>query len=298
VARVEGYSLETVFPTGFRTGGGTQLQHGVFSQVTAKAGIAQLQVGLRHHFTGNGQRFWSPSGGVTVGRGSFRGRASAYRSFRAPTLNELYRDFRAGIAVTQANPLLEPETLLGVEAGGDWVGETRRLGVTFFRNSIEQIITNVTLVNTPAQIIRQRRNAAEAVSRGFEMELRQRLSVVHAEFSYLFAESRFGGGGRLPQIPKHQGSAQISYAKNGTLLTSGMRSYGLQFEDDRNTQVLPGYAVFHVTAQQRLPAHLTATFALENAFDRAFAVGFSAPFQNLGAPRMWRAGLRWDIFGR
>ncbi|HVF58241.1 MAG TPA: TonB-dependent receptor, partial [Thermoanaerobaculia bacterium] len=35
--------------------------------------------------------------------------ASAYRSFRAPTLNELYRTFRVGNALTLANEALDPE---------------------------------------------------------------------------------------------------------------------------------------------------------------------------------------------
>lgn len=295
VVRVEGYSLETVFPTGFRTSGGSQLQHGVFGQVNTKVGIAQLQFGLRHHFAGQGSRFLSPSGGVTVGRGSVRGRASAYRSFRAPTLNELYRDFRAGNAVTQANANLLPESIAGVEAGADWVGETRRLGFTSFYNSIDRIITNVTLVNTPAQIIRQRRNAAEANSRGLELDFRQRWRWMTFESSYMFVESRFGTRERLPHIPKHQGSGQFTFAKGGTLLAAGMRSFGLAFEDDRNTRsmLLPGFAVFQVSGRQRIAYGLSATLALENAFDRTFLVGWT-PTPNIGAPRMWRIGLRWD----
>ena len=43
--------------------------------------------------------------------------ASGYRAFRAPTLNELYRNFRQGNTLTDGNPALVAERLTGVEAG-------------------------------------------------------------------------------------------------------------------------------------------------------------------------------------
>lgn len=44
-------------------------------------------------------------------------RATGYRAFRAPTLNELYRPFQVGTVLTAANSDLRPETLWGAEAG-------------------------------------------------------------------------------------------------------------------------------------------------------------------------------------
>jgi outer membrane receptor protein involved in Fe transport len=43
--------------------------------------------------------------------------ASGYRAFRAPTLNELYRGFRAGNVFTEFNPNLRAERLTGAEGG-------------------------------------------------------------------------------------------------------------------------------------------------------------------------------------
>jgi hypothetical protein len=61
---------------------------GVFAQSSVGAGPAKLFLGARYDYR------LSPSVGFAVGRGKVRARGSAYRSFRAPTLNELYRDFR------------------------------------------------------------------------------------------------------------------------------------------------------------------------------------------------------------
>jgi outer membrane receptor protein involved in Fe transport len=64
-------------------------------------------------------------------------RAAAYSGFRVPTLNELYRPFRVGNDVTEANAQLAPEQLLGGEAGVEWQPtQTFRIAVTPFINRI------------------------------------------------------------------------------------------------------------------------------------------------------------------
>ena len=63
---------------------------------------------------------WEASGRVAAGRrcsDQLALRAAAYRGWRLPTLNELYRPFRAGADATAANAALDPERLYGVEAG-------------------------------------------------------------------------------------------------------------------------------------------------------------------------------------
>ena len=161
--RLEGTSTDHLIPTGQRVGGGTQLQHGVFGQADATLGPVKLFAGVRHSFAGMGNQFLSPNGGFVIGKKSLRARGSVYRSFRAPTLNELYRDFSAGNTTTKANAALEPEKMWGAEAGVDWIGENSTFRVTAYRNSLDGLITNVTLSSTPTAIVRQRANAADAV---------------------------------------------------------------------------------------------------------------------------------------
>jgi hypothetical protein len=79
----------------------------------------------------------------------------------------------------------------------------------------------------------------------------------------------------------------------GTLLSAGVRAYGLQFEDDINQFPLPGFATLQVSARQKLVAGLSGIAAIENLLDREFIVGAS-PTPLIGAPRLWRLGLRWD----
>jgi outer membrane receptor protein involved in Fe transport len=286
--RTEGFSTDA-FPTFKRVGGGALLQHGLFAQADVTAGWARLFAGVRHSFTGQGSTFFSPSGGVIVGRRRWRGRASVYRSFRAPTLNELYRDFQVGNTVTQSNRGLRPERLFGAEAGADYAGESGGVRVTFYRNSLRDLITNVTLSST----LRQRRNAAEALVRGAEMEASHRWRNWRGELGYLFVDSRYGTGERLPQAPRNQGSAQLTFDKGGTMASAGVRSYASQFDDDLNRFLLPGFATLQFVARQRLSKGLSASAAFENLLNRRYLVAL-ATGPNIGAPRLWRIGLRWE----
>jgi outer membrane receptor protein involved in Fe transport len=241
-----------------------------------------------------GSTFVSPSAGLVVGRRSLRLRGSVYRAFRAPTLNELFREFRVGNTTTQANPNLRPETTFGAEIGADWtIGEVSTMRVTAYRNSLDRLITNVTITTAP--VVRQRQNAAAAISRGFEAEFRTRVSHFTGELGYLFADSRYVTGLRVAQVPKHQGSASIGFQRGGTMASVALRSFAYQFDDDLNTLAfrLPGYAVVQIMARRRLVRSLSAELSVENAAGRLFYVAFT-PTPNTGAPRLWRLGLRWD----
>ena len=65
-----------------------------------------------------------------------------------------------GTTDTRSNAALRPETLFGAEVGFDVVAESAHVGVSLYRNQLQDVITNVTLSSTPQLIVRQRRNAA------------------------------------------------------------------------------------------------------------------------------------------
>lgn len=292
--RVEGFSRDQ-FARFRRVVGGSQLQHGTFFQVNADAGPVQLFLGARHHFPSSDRQFFSPSFGAATGRGRWRIRGSVYRSFRAPTLNELFRQFAVGNATTLPNDQLKPERVFGAEIGVEFRGETNQLSFTAFRNQMNDLVANATIRTTPTAITRQRQNVGRALTRGFEAEFRQRWRSMQAEFSYLYADAKFstGRGLRLPQIPRHQGSGQLIYSGKRATAAFGVRSHSLQFDDDLNRFRLPGFATAFVTAQKPLYRSLSATVAFENLLDKEYLVRFS-PVPQTGSPRLWRFGLRWD----
>ncbi len=292
--RSEGYSHEVFYPGASKVSGGTLTQGGAFAQGDFTVGRVRLFAGFRGEDAANGTAFWSPSGGLTAGFGHLRLRASANRAFRAPTLNELYRDFRVGNVVTLANAALRPETLAGAEAGADWLGRRTSLSLTLYRNRLDGLIVNATQSVTPLLITRQRDNLGSALARGVEAKLARALGPLRFEAAWLLADSRVASGLRLPQVARQQGSAQLLYHHGPTLLAVGMRASGLQFEDDLNAFLLPGYALWHFAASQSLPRGFALNFQVENVFNREIVAGYS-PTPLVGAPRLVRAGLRWTL---
>jgi len=294
--RVHGADTDHLLPSGLRSGGGAQLQNGIFAQADGRLGPLRLFGGLRESLVRHGSTSdssLSPSAGASYNHRRLRLRGAVYRAFRAPTLNELYRSFSVGNTFTQANPDLRPETLFGGEAGLDWVGESTAIRITAYRNSISDLITNVTLSSTPTQIVRQRANATAALSRGVEAAVHRRLGPCNADLTYLFVESRYVTGPRVAQVPKHQGTARVAYQHGGTLLSLDVRAFDYQFDDDLNQFRLPGYAALHAAAQRQIAGSLSAVAELENALDRIYFTAFT-PTPNIGQPRLWHVGLKWE----
>jgi outer membrane receptor protein involved in Fe transport len=151
----------------------------------------------------------------------------------------------------------------------------------------------VTLAVQGNAILRQRQNAATAVSRGVEAAFHRTWRNWTGDMAYLFADSRYATGLRVSQVPRHQGSAQLRYERQGTTISAELRATGPQFDDDLNRFRLPGYAALMLAARQRLTASLSAEAAVENALDRPYFTAFT-PIPNTGQPRMFRVGLVWN----
>jgi outer membrane receptor protein involved in Fe transport len=220
--------------------------------------------------------------------------ASAYRAFRAPTLNELYRSFRVGNVTTLANESLTPERLTAFEFGA----RTRFVRATVFWMDIDDVISNRTLSSTPAGITRQRRNLASSRSRGLELEGDWPVwRNLRFSSGYLFSDSVVTSvelaGKRPPQVPRHQASAQIGWSGRSTIALQ-TRWSAMQFDDDLNELPLRGYFVADVLYAHPLIWGIDLVLAAENIFDRRIEAS-ATPVITLGQPRSFRAGVR---FGR
>ncbi|MGH9651238.1 MAG: TonB-dependent receptor domain-containing protein, partial [Terriglobales bacterium] len=229
---------------------------------------------------------------------------SAYRAFRSPTLNELYRSFRVGNVLTQANSDLRAERLTGAEAGVNAFTLHRKLNLrgTFFAVDIVNPIANVTLSTTPSLITRQRQNLGRTRTRGVEIEAVARLSdAVELSSGYQFVDAtvaRFPAnttleGLQIPQVPRHQWTVQARYWKPTRLMLSVQgRWVGAQFEDDQNRLLLDRYFTLDLLAGRSLRPGVEIYAAFENLFNQRYAVGLT-PVPTLGPPLLARVGFRF-----
>jgi outer membrane receptor protein involved in Fe transport len=312
----EYYSYVARDPTRRRAAGGESWTLGPFAEVTADLGGTTLTGGARidHWSVSDGHLFeqtiatgavltdahyrarggWLPTarGGIEVPvGGGFSVRSAAYLGWRMPTLNELFRPFRAGLDATAANPDLDPERLAGVEAGLDYARGPFSAKLTGFVNRLNDAIANVTLGQGPGVFpgvgfvaaggaYRQRQNVDAVKVRGFEASadwtdgpwsIRAGASLTHARMEANGAAAFLGL--RPAQTPNFTASLAGGWEQDGKALQIVVRRVGAQYEDDLNTRVLKAAATFDAFASWPLSGRLQLVARAENITDALVMAG-------------------------
>jgi outer membrane receptor protein involved in Fe transport len=265
-------------PTRRRVAGGDTGTQGVFAEATWAHGGLTLSGGARldHWTISNGKLVerqiasgallrddlfpdrsgWRPTaraGAVLdIGRG-LSVRSAAYLGWRMPTLNELFRPFRAGPDATAANPLLDPERLAGAEAGLRYRRGGLALDLTGFVNRLSGAIANVTLGHGPGNFpavgfvagdFSQRQNLHAINVRGIEASgefargpwtVRAGASFTHARVNATGAAMNLDGL-RPAQTPNLIITGEVGWHDGRKAVSLLVRRIGAQFEDDFNTQ--------------------------------------------------------------
>jgi outer membrane receptor protein involved in Fe transport len=310
---IDGTSVDTPYAQGqplpIVEVGGTQRLGSAFVQDTWRPGD-RLTIALGAH----GDVWHSESGqtGFSKSSGSFNPRASAsyrlgesgaiirgaaYHGFRAPTLNELYRNISVGNTQTRPNEALEPERLTGGDVGVMVTRGRVSARVTGFWNVLDEAITAITLSSTPTVIIKQRANADTVHASGLELEASMRLSSsLSATFAGGFIGSTFQGdtslnGNEVPQVPDYNLGIGVRYTPSAWSTSAQLRITGPQFEDDQNIYTLRHATVLDVFVGRTVARGVTAFVAVENLFNATYDVG-RTPVLTTGLPRAGRAGVR------
>jgi outer membrane receptor protein involved in Fe transport len=269
-------------------------------------------------------RFADRSGTEWTGRAGFGWniddiftlRGAAYRAWRLPTLNELYRPFRVGADATAANELLRPESIEGVDAGIEFEIGGLDLGITIFRNRLSDAIANVTLGQGPGNFAgvgfvaaggtyRQRRNLDAILSKGIEADVRFDLGAgLNARLGYAYVDAEVRGTGasaplnglRPAQVPQHFGHATLAYDADPVSVATTLRYIGSQFEDDANLRVLADAVTMDFDLGFDLGRDVRLQLRGENLFDARVeaAISGSGIIERANPRTLW-LGLSWNF---
>lgn len=226
---------------------------------------------------------------------------SVSRSFRAPTLNELYRGFRVGNIVTNANASLNAEKAVNFEGGASFRKRNLALRTTAFLTEIDGAVSNVTISSTPSLITRQRQNAGKTRTAGVELDAEMRLGDLELNAGYLLSDSsvkEFPSNPtlvdkRIPQVPLHQFTFQTRYPFRGFIVAFQGRASSAQFDDDLNQFRLEPYFQLDAFVSKRLRKKIEIFAAVENLFNSRYSVG-RTPVRTVNSPFSIRAGTRWN----
>jgi outer membrane receptor protein involved in Fe transport len=236
--------------------------------------------------------------------------ASAFRAYRAPTPNELYRSTQVGSLLTLPNNNLRSERATGWETGVATEQRWGTLRTSYFWTQVNRPITALTIDPTASPIKLQRQNLGQIESRGVSADLQIQptppsLRWMTLQAGYQYANATVTSynpppgsptvpslvGNWIPQVAHNSATAQLRGYKPrlGTLSLQGKLS-GRQFDDDANTYLLHGYFKLDAYASHEFGSRLEVFTAGENLFDRQIEVG-RTPTLTLGNPRIIRGGF-------
>ena len=306
-------------PTRRRKAGGETWTAGAFAEASAELGGVTLSGGARlDHWRVSGGHLlerslvsgmvtrdeqdpardgWLPTarGGVLapIG-GGFSLRSAAYLGWRMPTLNELFRPFRAGQDATAANAALDPERSAGVEAGAEYAHGGMTVSLTAFANRLRDAIANVTLGQGPGSFpqvgfvpaggsFRQRQNVDAVNVRGVEASaqwlrgpwsLRAGASLTHARMKTSGAAAALDGL-RPAQTPNFAATLAAGWERDGKGAELTLHRVGAQYEDDLNKRRLKGATTFDAFASWPLTRQVQLVARGENLTNALVVAGIS-----------------------
>jgi outer membrane receptor protein involved in Fe transport len=253
--------------------------------------------------------FASPRVGVVrqMGHG-FLLTGTAFRAFRGPTMNELYRTGQVGQQTTRANSGLLAERASGFELGGEEQCRVGRLRATYFWTEVNRPISAVALSATATTQLLQRQNLGQIRSRGVMVEGQtDRWRSLDGSFGYQLAVATvtaFNSGSAaqknltgnwIPEVPRQSVTATMNYVVPRIASIHAFASYtGKEYDDAANQFLLHPYGRFDVSVERDLGRGISVFGGAENILNRSIDAGLT-PVLTLAAPRLVQAGLRYNL---
>jgi vitamin B12 transporter len=194
-------------------------------------------------------------------------RLAAGRTFRGPTLADLYYPFDGFVV---GNPLLRPEQAWALDAGVEVVirpGLTAR--ATVFWNDVRDLIIYV----PNAAFVFSPQNIGTATIRGASFELDGAVApqwVARASMTWMHATDG-ASGADLPNRPRLAGTASLTrLLAADAALTASIIAVGERYADTAGMIRLPAYLTAAVTAQVPLGAGMQVRVSIQNLFDARY----------------------------
>ncbi len=331
------YLFEAGEPTRRRLSGGSSATEGLFAEATWSEGPLTLSGGGRidHWSIADGDlQEWEIASGASLRNDSFPSRsgwrptaragalfaanksidlrAAAYLGWRMPTLNELFRPYRAGADATAANALLDPERLAGAEAGVRFHRSGIEFELTGFANRLSGAIANVTLAQGPGLFpgvgfvsgaYRQRQNLDSVDVRGVEASGRVNRGPWSLRLGSSYSDATVHASGaaaalsglRPAQTPQLVLTGELGWSRGGRTVSLLVRHSGAQFEDDLNQLRLPPATTVDAFAAWPIAHRLQLVAQAENLFDATVIAGADTDGTlERATPRTLWIGLRFS----
>jgi vitamin B12 transporter len=197
-------------------------------------------------------------------------KASVGTGFKAPTLSQMFQNFPEFDFF--GNPNLKPETSLGYDAGFEQslVGNMLRIGVTYFRNNIKNLIDDNADFTSYTNIGRA---VTDGVESFVSYQPLQSLTL-RLDYTYLQATDEILNE-ELLRRPKHKGSLNAAWQATSRLsLNATLLSVSSWIDGNRDFSIprltAPGYTTVDLAASYDLTSHWALFGRIANLFNRHY----------------------------
>ncbi len=231
------------------------------------------------------------TGTVAAGYGfadGWRAYASVGNAFRAPSLYQRASVYGPDLSKAGASPL-EPERGHNREIGLRWDGEAAGLGLTAYRNNVNDLIV-FGAAGTCQSPYGCYVNVDQARLQGLSFDGNLQLGSVRLSGALNLQDPINAVTDKLlARRSRHYGHLRADTTVAGWDLGANAQFNGQRYDNAGNTVPLGGYALLSLDAQYRVTPEWKLQFKLDNSFDRdhTLAAGYAS------TPRQFYVGVRY-----
>ena len=207
-------------------------------------------------------------------------RGSYGTGFKAPTANQLHGQSVSSFGVFNGNPNLTPETSKGWEVGMDQTlaGDTLRLGLTYYRNRISDLITF-----TPNFTTLENKDSVD--TSGIEAYVHWVINeslTTQLDFAHTHAQDR-NTGEELRRRPFNKATLAFDFQATTKLGWHAETTFvDRRYDTDAvafSRILRPSYTLTNISAQYQIDSHWQYFLRVTNLFDRDYEEpdGFEQP---------------------
>ena len=200
-------------------------------------------------------------------------KANYGKSYRAPTISLLYYEMtrRMGKRIVQVlgNPDLQPETSISFDFGIEAEKDNNWGKLTYFNNSVSNLITSETVYKTSTKTIARYINVNKAKINGVEAELGRHFNKhlsVKTTYNWLDAIDKETNE-RLNNRAKNNATVQLTYSDNKpnplTVTLWNEWNYDYRYDD-----VDYDYSSTNFVINKHWNKHLSSYFGINNIFNK------------------------------
>ncbi|MDN5841894.1 MAG: TonB-dependent receptor [Alcaligenaceae bacterium] len=212
----------------------------------------------------------------------------ANTGFHAPTFNDLYYPFDGFF---QGNPDLKPEKSRNIEAHAKYQSGTTRLGLTVYRNRVEDLINIFDCSSFPCTTS----NTGHATLQGATLTGEHNFGNTSLRASADFLDPRNddpkpGEGSQLVRRARQVYHLSVEHRIQALTLGAEYQYTGSRYVDAANKVSLGGFSLVNLTAAYDFNKNLGVQVRWNNILDKDYVLntGYNTPGSNVFVNLSWR----------